>query len=176
MAQCEKANHGICYCNDCQAYAHFLEKEEDILDSAGGTEVVTTLQSNITFTHGKEQLACMSLSERGALRWYARCCNTPIGNTVRNFKVSFIGVVHTCLKGEQKPIDSVFGPVRMRVNIKGAKERVEPMSFSTLTSALPFLGSLISACVSGSYKQSPFFDPHSGEPVISPKVHNKLSE
>src|ERR1700761_5845308 len=81
-----RAGRGVCYCRDCRAFAHFLGRPGDILDAQGGTDVMATLPSYVTFTQGKDKLACMSLSERGMLRWYASCCNTPIGNTMRNIK------------------------------------------------------------------------------------------
>jgi hypothetical protein len=166
----EKVNRGVCYCRDCQAYAHFLGKTEDILDELGGTDVVATLAQYVTFTQGAEALACMSLTDNGLLRWYASCCNTPIGNTQRNFKVSFVGLVHTCLEDPSKTLDSSFGPVRMRVNTKNAKGRAESMPLSTVTSVLRFLASVIRARLDGSYKLTPFFDSHRGTPVLTPKV------
>ena len=86
-----------CYCRDCQAFAHALGNPGAILDKLGGTDIVATLQQYVTFTKGTEALACLSLSERGLLRWYANCCNTPIANTARNPKLSYVGLVHTCL-------------------------------------------------------------------------------
>jgi hypothetical protein len=166
----ERANRGVCYCKDCQAYAHFLGKPSDILDEMGGTDVVATLPKYLTFTHGLESLACMSLTENGLLRWYARCCNTPIGNTRRDFKVSFVGLVHTCLEDPSRTLDSSFGPIRMRVNTKNAKGSPQSMPLSTLVAGLRFLTSLIRARLDGSYKRTPFFDAHRGTPVVRPKV------
>jgi hypothetical protein len=37
-----------------------------------------------------------------AVSWYARCCNTPIGNTLVDYRISFIGLVHTCLQSPEK--------------------------------------------------------------------------
>ncbi len=166
----ERVNRGVCYCKDCQAYAHFLGKTDDILDEMGGTDVVATLSKYVTFTQGTEALACMSLTENGLLRWYASCCNTPIGNTRRDFKVSFVGLVHTCLGDSSKTLDDCFGPVRMRVNTKSAKGRPESMPLSTITSILRFLTSLIRARLDGSYKCTPFFDSRRGSPVVRPRV------
>ena len=69
----ERVNRGVCYCRDCQAYAHALGNAGMILDNLGGSDVVATLQQHVTFTKGTEALACMSLTERGLLRWYASC-------------------------------------------------------------------------------------------------------
>jgi Family of unknown function (DUF6151) len=63
----EKVSRGVCYCKDCQAYAHFLGKTGDILDEMGGTDVVATLPEYVAFTQGFEALACMSLTARRSL-------------------------------------------------------------------------------------------------------------
>jgi hypothetical protein len=160
----------VCYCKDCQAFAHFLGKTGDILDEMGGTDVIATLPKYLTFTQGFDALACMSLTEKGMLRWYARCCNTPIGNTPRDFKVSFVGLVHTCLEDPSRTLESSFGPVRMRVNTRNAKGRPKSMPISTVASVLRFSISLVHARLDGSYKRTPFFAPDRGTPVISPKV------
>jgi len=166
----EKVSRGVCYCKDCQAFAHFLGKTGDILDEMGGTDVMATLPKYVTFTQGLEALACMSLTETGMLRWYASCCNTPIGNTPRDFKTSHVGLVHTCLADPPRTLEDSFGPVRMRVNTKNAKGKPKIMPISTVTSILRFLSSLIRARLDGSYKSTPFFTPDRGTPVVPPKV------
>jgi Family of unknown function (DUF6151) len=164
------ANRGVCYCRDCQAYAHALGNAEMILDNLGGSDVVATLQQNVTFTQGTEALACLSLTERGLLRWYASCCNTPIGNTRRGPKVSFVGLLHNCLDRSAKSVDEAFGPVRMRVNTKYAKGKVKGMPLSTLTSVARFLGSVVRARMDGSYVRTPFFSGPHLQPVVIVKV------
>lgn len=56
----------------------------------------------------------MRLSEKGLLRWYAKCCNTPIGNTLADYRISFIGLLHDCLTRTGESLDESFGPVRAR--------------------------------------------------------------
>jgi hypothetical protein len=167
----EKVNRAVCYCKDCQAYAHFLGKTGDILDEMGGTDVVATLPKYVSFTQGFEALTCMSLTENGLLRWYASCCNTPIGNTPRDYKVSFVGLVHTCLEDPStRTLESSFGPVRMRVNTKNAKGRPKALLMSTIGAVLRFMIALIRARLDGSYKRTPFFVSDRGTPVVTPKV------
>jgi len=166
----ESVSRGVCYCRDCQAFAHFLGKADDILDEMGGTDVVATLPKYLSFTQGFNALACMSLTDHGMLRWYASCCNTPIGNTPRNFKTSHVGLIHTCLEDPSKTLEGSFGPVRMRVNTKHAKGKPGLLPISTLTSILRFIGSLIRARLDGSYKHTPFFAPDRGTPVVPPQV------
>lgn len=96
---------------DCQAFAHFLGRTPDILDAKGGTDVIQTLPANVTLTAGQDVLACMRLSEKGLLRWYTKCCNTPIGNTLVDYKISFIGLIHTCVDSSNRSLDESFGPL-----------------------------------------------------------------
>jgi hypothetical protein len=162
----EKANRGACYCKDCQAFAHFLGNTSDILDENSGTGVVATLPERVRFTQGAEHLACMSLSPNGLLRWYASCCNTPIGNTVRDFRVSFVTLIHTCLEKPPGSLDRSFGPVRMRVNTNGAKGEVAATPIATVVLVLKLGVSMLRARLTGSFKRTPFFDPDSGVPVV----------
>ena len=163
------ANRVVCYCSDCQAYAHFLGRAADVLDAHGGTEVVATLPRHVRFSAGTDALACMSLSDGGLLRWYARCCNTPVGNTPRSMKASYVGLVHSCL--DQQPLAPSFGPVRLRVGVKTAKARVDgtPM-LATVAVMARFVKLLLGARLDGSYRRTPFFDAASGAPVRSPQV------
>jgi len=90
VAATHRAGRAICYCRDCQAFARFLGSPEATLDVLGGTDIITTAPRFVQFTAGTEQLQCMSLGPRGLLRWYAGCCRTPIGNTPRNPKLSYV--------------------------------------------------------------------------------------
>lgn len=169
----EQAIRVVCYCKDCQSFAHFLGRADDILDEMGGTEVVATHPGNVTFTQGRESLACMSLSPRGALRWYASCCNTPLGNTSRNFKVAYVGMVHRCLTGSPQAREAVFGPVRMLANTGSANGKPPPLRHSAVTAVLRVLWLMARGRLDGSYRRTPFFDLARGEPVVAPKVISK---
>ena len=59
-------NHAVCYCDDCQAFAHFLGRAADILDPHGGTEIFQMSPARIALTAGTERLACMRLSSATA--------------------------------------------------------------------------------------------------------------
>lgn len=166
----ERINRGICYCRDCRDYAHVLGKAAEVLDSSGGTEVVAVSPRNVVFTHGVEKLACLSLSEKGLLRWYASCCSTPIGNTPRNFKVSFAGLVHNCLEQSDQTIAQSFGPVTMWVNTHGATSEVSARFGSTFRAIMRVMKVLLQSRFDGSYKATPFFAAESGTAVRVPRV------
>jgi hypothetical protein len=166
----ERLNRVVCYCRDCQAFAHFLGRANDILDAKGGSDVIQTIPANVAFTVGTEVLACMRLREKGLLRWYAKCCNTPIGNTVANYRVSFIGLVHSCLDSTGESLDASFGPVRMWSFTKSAKRPVNAPRFSMIAGIARFAGMVIRARIDGSYKRTPLFVASTGAPIVTPQV------
>jgi Family of unknown function (DUF6151) len=169
VSQPQRVNHCVCYCRDCQAFAHFLGGADEIIDAAGGTEIIQTTPAHVTLTAGAEALGCMRLSPNGLLRWYTTCCNTPIGNTLPNFRVSFVGLIHNCLQGGGESLDD-FGPIRMRVNTQGAKQAVKSNSLGVMSGMLHILGNVARARIDGSYRRTPFFRVGSGVPVVTPKV------
>ena len=163
-------NRCVCYCGDCQAFAHFLGRPSEILDAQGGTDVIQTRPANVTFTQGQEALACMRLTEKGLLRWYAACCNTPIGNTLPGFRMSFVGLVHSCLEGTFGSLDASFGPVRAYVSTKSAKGEVRSSSIGMISVILRVIAMVARARIDGSYKRTPFFSADTGAPIVTPKV------
>ncbi len=170
VTQPGSVNRAVCYCRDCQAFAHFLGRADEILDAKGGTDVVQTTPARLTLTQGREMLACMRLTEKGLVRWYAKCCNTPLGNTLGNFKVSFVGLIHSCLENGVGSLDDSFGPIRMWVNTKGAKGAVRSNTVANIGGILRILGMLLRARLNGSYQRTVFFSPETGAPVATPQV------
>ncbi len=114
----ERGNRVVCYCNDCQAFAHYLGRADEVLNARGGTDVFQLSQAQVEISEGNNHLACMRLTPKGLTRWYAACCNTPIGNTLAKSTFPFIGVIHNCTDHEThgQPRDVALGPVRGHVN------------------------------------------------------------
>jgi hypothetical protein len=157
----------VCYCKDCQAYAHFLGAPENVLDAAGGTDIVALEPSRVRFDEGLDHLACMSLSPRGLLRWYAACCRTPIGNTPREAKVHYVGLAHTCL--DTQPLDPAFGPARVRINTDSARGKVSSTPGAAAVVVLKLMATMVPARFTGRWRNNPFFDTF-GTPVRKPQV------
>ncbi len=169
------ATRAVCYCRDCQAFAHFLGRADAILDPLGGTDVVQTLPANITLVEGQSELACMRLGPKGLMRWYARCCQTAVGNTLASPQLSFISLVADCLPSADPSagaggLDRVFGPVTLRANVDSARARV-PGPHGSIPVAIARLAWMIGrARLDGRWRRTPFFDPKSGMPVVAPRV------
>ena len=164
-----RANHAVCYCRDCQAFAHALSRPAAVLDAQGGTQIVQIAPAAVTLTRGAENLACLRLTPGGLLRWYARCCDTPIGNTLATPALSFVGLIHPGLEGPGPTIDETFGPVRCRVNTHGARGLPRPRQSGVPRAILWFLSTLIRARLTGDHRRTPFFDP-AGAPVAAPRI------
>lgn len=159
----------VCYCKDCQAFARFLGDPGDILDALGGSEVIGVHPQQVRLTEGRDKLACMSLSDKGMLRWYASCCRTPIGNTSRSAALAYVGLLHTCIDTGGESFGEAFGPVRLKSMTASARGKVEPSGLAALPTLMGFAGKLLRARLTGSYRRTPFFSAD-GAPVVAPQV------
>lgn len=160
-------NHVICYCADCRAFARFLGCAERVLDAQGGTEIVQLAQPRVRFTQGAELLAVVRLSERGILRWYARCCNTPIGNTLGTPKIAVIGLIHACLDHDRLGED--FGRGLAIVHTANALGDPKPRPRGLLGVIVRGVALAAGNRVSGRYRGSPLFD-EAGAPKATPRI------
>ena len=77
----QKVNRVICYCDDCQAFAHHLGRA-DLLNAQGGSDIVQVAPASLTFVKGQNRIAGVRLTPKGLFRWHTTCCNTPVGNTL----------------------------------------------------------------------------------------------
>jgi hypothetical protein len=160
-------NRVVCYCTDCQAFARFLGRPDDVLDAHGGTEVVQVGLPRLSLTQGRERLAAVQLSDKGLVRWYAACCRTPIGNTMRNPKLPFIGLIHLALDHSRMDVD--FGHGVARVNTGAATGQPKPKPRRFVGAVLRFLSIVFWTRVSGRPGQSELFT-ETGSPIVRPTV------
>ena len=106
----DTVNRTVCYCDDCQAALHHL-KRTDLLDAHGGTDVVQVAPAALRFDRGADRIACLRLTPKGLYRWYASCCNTPLGNTLGP-AIPFVGIVVQAFDTGARGPDDVFGKPR----------------------------------------------------------------
>ena len=165
----------ICYCDDCQSFAYFLERADSILDSHGGTEIFQTSPARLEITAGAGHLASLRLRPgSNAVRWYASCCRTPIGNTPASHRVPFVGLIHGCLDVEATglPRDAVLGPLRARVYrrfARGDREKLRAPRGLPMLHILRLVRMVLAARLRGDRLRSPFFRP-GGELSVAPLV------
>ena len=157
----EKAARCICYCKDCQAFARHFSRE-DWLEHASGSDLLQAMPHEVRLAVGAEHLACLKLSDKGPIRWYAACCGTPICNTGASRRVPLASML---VRG--------FGPeaalpaITAHVNRKGATARIEGDMGSTGKLVRLFLSRAALSVLTGKHRKTPFFDA-AGAPVARP--------
>ena len=163
----------VCYCDDCQAFAHYLGRADTVLDAYGGTSIFQVSPSRLTITEGAQHLACVRVTDGRLLRWYASCCGTPIGNTPDSYKMHFLGLVHVFLDFAELevPVDKALGLVRARAFRRfatGDRSVINAMPGSFWPFLLGGIRRILGARLTGAYRSTPFFDA-SGTPVATPR-------
>ncbi|HEY0938952.1 MAG TPA: DUF6151 family protein [Steroidobacter sp.] len=159
-----------CYCDDCQVFAQQLQRA-DLLDSAGGTEVIPVYPADLEIVAGREVLKCLRLSPNGLYRWYAGCCNTPLANVKPGFP--WVGLVHRVFTVEDSGyLERTFGAVRARVMGRYARGTApsgtaDKVDFKGFMAAFPFI---LKGLVTGKARPSPFFAEDGQTPIVSPIV------
>ena len=113
----------VCYCKDCQAFAHFLDRT-DVLDAAGGTDIFQMPPARVKITAGADAMRCLRFSGK-VFRWYADCCRTPIANTAATPRFPFLGLIHSFMsaRGGGRSRDEVIGPPLCRIYERSARGR-----------------------------------------------------
>ena len=152
----------VCYCRDCQAFARYLERVDVILNANGGTDIYQTSPGRLRIEQGLERLACVRLSKNGLIRWYADCCRTPVGNTIANSRLPFVGLVHTFVAPGEASLDEVLGPVRSRMFTRYAVGDSTTLDASNASNGPApsaiwgLIKVLVRARLSGTQRPSPF--------------------
>lgn len=156
----------VCYCRDCLTFARYLG-EAGIVDAHGGTPIVQFAPSQVEITTGFDRLRSLRLSPKGLLRWYTDCCRTPIGNMV-SAKVPFVGMPRVCLPSATAADVGPAVGVNARSRVGGVPEGAHagaPVGLLLRISRLMF-----GWWIRGKGRPSPFFDPGTGAPKVTPHV------
>jgi hypothetical protein len=166
--------HAVCYCDDCQAFAHFLGRPGEILDTQGGTEVFQMSAARLSIDAGGERVACMRLSPRGMCRWYASCCNTPLGNTLPKPTIPFVGLIGLAfMRPAADPmLANALGPIRARAFGKFARGGMAtvPAGGSLAAVVVRFGALALKWRLRGDQRRSAFFVPGTAELIAVPRV------
>jgi hypothetical protein len=166
----------VCMCIDCQTYARFLGSDADLLDEHGGTDIFQLAPGQVELREGADQLRCVRLSPKGAMRWYTECCKTPVGNTAPSPRVPFIGIPHAFMDhgdaagGRERDL----GPVRFRVQGQDGHGALPPGSHPAFPRRLLARTAwlLLRATLKGLARPSPFWSER-GRPRVEPLVLSK---
>jgi hypothetical protein len=156
----DTTNRMVCYCDDCQAFAHYLGRA-DLLDANGGSDIVQVAPASLRYVRGTDRIAGLRLKPKGLHRWYAACCKTPLGNTLGP-AIPFVGILAQAFRAP----DDVFGPPVGRVYGKFAVGTA-PAGSTTLN--LRLLGRAIGKVAGWKFRGEtwphPFFDRATRAPI-----------
>lgn len=149
--------HVICHCKDCRsAYTHLgLADPEKV-------GILQTTQDRIAITDGGEHLRVFRHTKKGALRWYATCCGTPLFYTPLKARLVHVGVNTDRLDtpetiGKVMAVGFMPKPGGGQVN-KGMGRMLGRM-----------MSRMAAKNLNGEWRDTPFFDDD-GAPVHDAKV------
>jgi len=161
----------ICYCQDCQAFARFLERP-DVLDTAGGTDIFHMPAGRVNLIAGTDALRCLHFSSR-VFRWYTDCCRTPIANTAGP-RFPVVGLIHSFMShdADGPTRDEVLGAPLCRIFERSATGPLPPSAPPPRSLGLVALRvpTLLGWWLRGVGRPNPFFDEHTNAPLSAPRI------
>jgi hypothetical protein len=149
-------NRIVCYCDDCQAFLHYLGRA-DLLDAGGGSDIVQLAPATLRFDRGSEHILGLRLSPKGMYRWYAACCKTPVGNTVTP-AIPFVGVLAAGFQSNTSSVDDAFGKPIGKIMGKFATPPAPESTLTQVRSVARMIGKLLGWKLRGATWPHPFFD------------------
>ncbi len=163
--------HFVCHCGDCRTFLRHIGRAEDLLTAHGGTPVVHTTPARVTLQAGKDNVGLLRLSPRGLLRFYATCCNTPLGAMLDQPNAPLMSLSRAVLSDDAH---NHLGPA---IGIRGRSATGDP---STLDAAekVPLgvvarmAGRMVLRRLQGEARPSPFHHPD-GTVIAAPVVLTK---
>jgi len=161
-----EGDHVVCHCTDCQNLTHHLDHAQ-LLDAHGGTPLYQTRCARMRIDTGREQLACLHLTDAPTLRWYAACCRTPLFNSFRNGKLPFITILTAACDPARR--EQIFGQPRGHLFTQDAIGDASHLpKMGTPTLMRRFFVRAMKDILSGDRRKAALFDAKTLEPVATP--------
>src|SRR5262249_4886977 len=148
-------------------------ERSDVLDAAGGTDILHMPMGRVTLTAGTDAVRCLRFSNK-VLRWYTDCCRTPIVNTAAGPGFPAVAVIHSFMvhAADGPSRDAALGPRLCRIYERSATGPLPPNA-----PAPPSLGifAVRASRVLGWWwhglgRPNPFFDVRTNAPISAPRV------
>ena len=153
----------LCHCADCRAVELYHQQPDP---APGGVDLFQVSPDMVTLDQGAEHLCLLQLSPRGLYRWYAGCCGTPLFNGLRNPRMPFMAI----------RTDRFQEPDRLGRVIAEAfvpQPGKAPLHKNAGRMTFKLASRMISAWVSGRWRQTPLFDMATGKPRAEALVLTK---
>lgn len=154
----------VCFCADCRA----TELYHNQIDPAPGpVDLFQLSPDSIEITQGADQLQLMRLSPKGVLRWYAGCCGTPLANTLAKPTLPF-----AALRADLFANKNSLGKIRARGFVPQPGK--PPKTTGATGMALGLISRMATSRMSGRWRQTPFFNIETRQPVAKAKILTRV--
>ncbi len=153
-----------CFCADCRAAQLYLGQPDP---AQNGVQLLQTSPEAITLTAGHDQLRLLRLSPKGLMRWYAGCCNSPVANTLASPRLPFVGI-----QVANFDTPAVFGKTRVQAFMPQPAGK-PPRTKGAIGMVISMFRRMGASLLSGKWRDTPFFDCTTGDPVCQAKIPSK---
>ncbi|WP_179380638.1 DUF6151 family protein [Jannaschia marina] len=149
--------HIVCHCRDCRsAYTHLgLADPEKV-------GILQTTQDRIRITEGGEHLRVFRHTPKGALRWFATCCDTPLFYTPLKARL-----VHVGLNTDRLETPDAVGEPVAEAYIPAPGGKVKNRGLGRMVGRM--VTRMAAKNLSGEWRDTPFFE-EDGTPARAPRV------
>jgi len=151
-------SHVVCYCESCRNFVNQLGAT-DILDQWGGNDLFQVAPEAAQIVKGADKLAWGQMTEKGPVRWFTTCCQSPLANTLKTRSVPFLTLQSAFVTNQD-----ALGPVTMRVFRKHAKGRVPNTKSGQGRLLMEFALRSLKSRFTGGWRKNPLFDD-AGKPI-----------
>ena len=156
-----------CHCTDCQQFAYRFGAEDRILDANSGTLLYQSGCAAVQVAQGSDKLACIHLTDKPTLRWYADCCDTPMFNTYKNARFPYMStLVANTPRDEREPLMPLRGHIFLS-DVQGHESDLKELSMAYF--ARRFLVRVVRDFCTGARRRTALFDGATLEPIARPQ-------
>ncbi len=163
----QMGDHVVCHCTDCQNLTHYLGAADRVLQAHGGTELYMGRCAKMRLTKGADKLACLHLTYKPTLRWYASCCRSPLFNSFGNGRMPYLSLL--LANCDKKQVEPMLGPVTGHVFLPkslGDLPQAPRMSVAKLMRRNSVR--IVKDWLSGDRRRSAIYDPQTLAPIATP--------
>lgn len=157
-----QGTRATCFCNSCRSAQLYLGQPDP---RPGPVALYQTTPDRIEIATGAAHLAAFRFRAKGAVRWYAACCQAPLWVSGPGPKLPFVSVDVNRISGA-----AALGPVRATAFVDRGNGKQGHKGLAAFITG--FLRRTVTARLSGSWKTTPLFDA-AGAPVAALRVLTK---
>ena len=132
-----------------------------------GTDLYQGRAARVEVASGKDRLACLHLTDKPTLRWYAECCDTPLFNTYGTARIPYVTVLlANCESGWRDRMGGPLGHLFLQDATRPTGDAKAVAMPRLLARVVP---RLLRDWLSGDRRRLAMFDPDTLRPIATPQ-------